>query len=331
MPRILWLLLVMAAPAAHAGAVLDRVRASGQVRCGLVSELEQYGKDDIHGSLVAVGVELCRAIVSATLPGKAAADATRLDAYPDEAHAYAALAQSHVDVAIGLTPTLLDATRRGVTFTSPFFLDGVTLLVRHNGPIHGVSDLRDRQVCYLDNTHGEDVLLRQIDARSGYVPFPFEEEGEEQAALVAGHCAAMVGAMSQLAAGRANFHGLRHAFDILPEMLSIDPAAAATDATDPQWARIVQATLSVEMAAWASGIDAAAAATTPRSAALDHLDRLGPPVGLDAAWASRTLAAVGNWGEALARATGPASEMNLPTGPNHLWSQGGLVVPPILE
>ena len=317
MTRLFALLVsgVLLAPAAWAGGVLDRVRAAGQVHCGLIGELELYGKTDIHGDLTAIGHELCRAVAIATIPSPTAA--MRIDTYPDEAHAYAALAQGHIDVAIGLTPTLLDATRRGVAFTTPFFLDGVTLMVRHDGPVHGVADLRGRQVCFLDNTHGEDVLLRRIDARSGYIPFPFEEEGEEQAALVTGHCAAMVGTMSQLAAGRANFHALRHAYDILPDLLSIDPAAAATDAADPEWARIVQATLSMELSAWAS---------KPA-----ELDRLGSSLCLDPAWASRTLGAVGHWGEVLARTTGPASELNLPAGPNRLWSQGGLFVPPILE
>lgn len=310
--------MVLLAPSAGAGGVLDRVRANGQVHCGLIGELELYGKSDVHGDLTAIGHELCRAVAIATIPSATAA--MRIDTYPDEAHAYAALAQGRVDVAIGLTPTLLDATRRGVAFTTPFFFDGVTLMVRHDGPVHGVADLRDRQICFLDNTHGEDVLLHQVDTRSGYIPFPFEEEGEEQAALVTGHCAAMIGTMSQLAAGRANFQGLRHAFDILPDMLSIDPAAAATDAADPEWARIVQATLSLELSAWS------AATETPKL-----LDRLGPSLGLDALWASRTVGAVGHWGEVLARTTGPASELNLPAGPNRLWSQGGLIVPPVLE
>ncbi len=328
---LLLALTVALAPAARAGAVLDRVRAAGQVHCGLIGELELYGKTDIHGDLTAIGYELCRAVAIATFPSATspgASAAMRVDTYPDEAHAYAALNQGRVDVAIGLTPTLLDAARRGVTFTNPFFLDGVTLMVRHDGPIHSVADLRDHQVCFLDNTHGEDVLLRRVDARSGYIPFPFEEEGEEQAALVNGHCAAMVGTMSQLAASRANFRAARHAFDILPDLLSVDPAAAATDAADADWARIVQATLAMELDAWNAAIDVTA---TPKPPALDHLDRLGASLGLDLAWASRTLGTVGDWGKVLARTTGPASAMSLPAGPNRLWSQGGLIVPPILE
>ena len=326
---LLFAMAILLAPAARAGTVLDRVRGAGVVHCGLIGEQELYGKTDIHGSLTDIGHELCRAVAVAVLPS--AAGTIQVDTYPDEAHAYAALAQGRVDVAIGLTPTLLDAARRHVAFTTPFFLDGVTLMVRHDGPVHAVADLRGHQLCFLDNTHGEDVLLHRIDARSGYIPFPFEEEGEEQAALVTGHCAAMIGAMSQLAAGRANFHALRYAYDILPDLLSIDPAAAATDAADPEWARVVQATLAMEISAWNSGIDAASVAADPKAPALDHLDRVGGPLGLDPAWATRTLGAVGNWGEVLARTTGPHSDMNLPAGPNRPWSQGGLIVPPILD
>ena len=54
-------------PAAKAGATLDNVRHAGTVGCGVVSELPEYNKEDLHGALDRLGLEICKAIAVAAL------------------------------------------------------------------------------------------------------------------------------------------------------------------------------------------------------------------------------------------------------------------------
>ena len=60
-----------------------------------------------------------------------------------------------------------------------------------------------------------------------YNPFPFQEEGEMEAAFVTGGCAAMAGDRTRLAATRVGFGEIAGKFRVLGETISKDPLAAA--------------------------------------------------------------------------------------------------------
>ena len=69
--------------------------------------------------------------------------------------------------------------------------------------------------------------------------FPFSEVGEMEAALVGARCDAQSHDVSELANGRAAFHGRRNDFDILPDRLTIDPLAPVVRNGDAEFARAV--------------------------------------------------------------------------------------------
>lgn len=318
----------MAATAAHAAGTLDAVRAAGSVSCGVLTEPDDYGRDDLHGALDDLGTDLCRAVAAAVL-----GDARRMRkvGLSDEAHGFAALQSGQIDLLLGATPSIAAAQRYGVAFTAPVFLDGVGLLVSRAGGARTLDDLAGKQVCFIGNTAAQ-TALEQAAARRhiAILPFPFEENGEMHAALVTGHCAAVADSASRLGVTRAGFHGRIADFAVLAERLTIDPMAPALRGGDAPWAGVVGAMTDALLIAEREGVTAADlhGGNDPASGAITG----GlPGIGIDHDWALRAIRAVGNYAELYDRDCGPESELGLKRGVNALWEHGGLLYPQLLR
>ena len=164
------------------------------------------------------------------------------------------------------------------------------------------------------------------------LPFPFEEDGEMDVALLRDHCAAIISSVSRLANTRASFHAEVKDFVVLPDRLSLEPMAPAFPQGDAQWAAVVDATINALLMAEAANIgkvDAGILRTT-EDPILRVLGGFVPGVDqtvVDDEWAIRAIEAVGNYGEVYVRDIGPGTAMDLPRGQNALWTQGGLIVP----
>lgn len=312
----------------QAGPVLDRVKSSGTLQCGVLKEPEDYGKADIHGALVALGTDLCRAVAAAVLGGPDKVAAVVLS---DENHGFAALQAGKIDLLLGASPSASSAVVYGLKFASPLFLDGEGLLVPRNAGIASFADLAGKHVCFIANTEAESTLDSEIARRKlEILPFPFEEEGEMQASLTAGRCDAVIDSVSRLAVARAGFSRKAEDFIILPDRLSVEPMAPAMSEGDPQWAALVGATIDALLLAEAGGITQRTTETvrTTEDPATRGLAGLAPGIGeatIDRGWALRAISAVGNYAELYERDCGAQSPLNLPRGPNALWNQGGLM------
>jgi general L-amino acid transport system substrate-binding protein len=319
------------APDAKAGATLDNVRHTGTVGCGVVTETPEYNKEDLHGGLDGLGLEVCKAIAVATL-----GDAAHMQpaSFPSEHEALLALQNGAVDVVVGVTPRASSVWAYGAQFGPPVFYDAQGIMVHREAGIAILADLAKRHVCYADGTDTEAVLAAAMQARGiAYFPYPFQEEGEMDAALVVGHCDAMSADLSRLAEKRSNFHAEAPEFVLLPDTFTLEPVAPAYRQGDAQWGAIVDWTVYALVQAEASGVTQANVAgmhdsTDPTVRQLLGLDLLtGRALGLDHDWAARTIAAVGNYGEIYARTAGPESPLRLPRGLNALWTSGGLMHP----
>jgi general L-amino acid transport system substrate-binding protein len=323
--------LVAATGAARADTTLQKVRTAGALTCGVVTEDADYGKADIHGGLDDLGSELCKALATAVLGPDAKAT---IVSFPIEQPALAALAAGKIDVLAGATPSATTSSVYGVSFAPPFFFDGQGFLVNRATGIASLRDLAGRTVCFIAGTENEEELNAVFAARGiSFRRFPFEERGEMDAALVTGHCDAVTSDISQLAQDRAGFHARKKDFVILPETITLDPAAPAVRADDMQWAAIVTWTLEALIQAEANGIVQANVAN-PRAGDDPTLRRLlgadraaAHALGLADDWAVATIAAFGNWGDIYARAVGPGTDYDLPRGQNALWRDGGLLYP----
>jgi general L-amino acid transport system substrate-binding protein len=164
-----------------------------------------------------------------------------------------------------------------------------------------------------------------------WLPFPFQEEGEMEAAFITGNCAAVTADVSQLAYERLAFKRMAKNFEILPDVIAKDPLAPTYTLDDPQWATIVNWTVEALIQAEESGITQANVSEMKKSddAVVRRLLGVqrgyGQFVGLDDAWAARVIEAVANYGEMFERDLGSGSVMKVPRGANNLWTQGGLM------
>ncbi len=189
-----------------------------------------------------------------------------------------------------------------------------------------------KKVCFLGGTEIE-VQLKSYMQREKIklLPFPFQEEGEMEAAFVTRNCAAVTADVSQLAYERLGFKGVAKDFEILPDVIAKDPLAPAYRLDDPQWAAIVNWTVEALIQAEESGVTQANLEEMKKSD--DEVIRrllgvhrgYGQLVGLDDAWAARVIETVGNYGEMFERDLGSGSVMKLPRGANNLWTHGGLI------
>ncbi len=328
---VLALALLLAAPAAHAGAVLDAVRARHQVHCGVVTDQDDFSYEDTHGNLAALGADLCKAVTAAAL----GADAKVIvSAYPDEPSALTALASGKIDMLGAATPSLQNRAHYPVTFGPTVLYDGQGFLVLTSSPIRTLADFAGKLICYMGSGSAESALVPAMKARGiKYIPFPFEEVGEMEAALVSGRCATITADVTQLANMRAAFLGQRHNYRLLAETITDDPAAPAYPAGDREWSQIVDWTVTALIQAEASGVTAANLETMrnsedPVTRRLLGTDR-GPvlALGLDREWSVRAIKAVGNFGEVYDRDVGAHSPLRLARGKTALWTQGGLLYP----
>ncbi len=320
------LAFLLVATSAQAGTTLDAVRKTHALSCGAMTATNDETKDDTHGDTSAFGADICRAV------GAAVHATVVVHAFPSEELAYKALDAGAIALFVGGTPNPGLARRYGVAYLRPVFFDGQGLLVHKDRGIHSMRDLAGKHVCFIGTTQAERHLADATRAEGiSIAPFPFEEIGEMEAALVGGSCDAETYDVSKLAAGRAAFHGRVHDFEILPDMLSLDPLSPAVRTDDAEFARVVDWVTAALVQAEISGVTQANASQMRASADTVVQELTGARKGLqwglylDDDWSLQAIRAVGNYGEVFARDLGARSVFRLTRGVNRPWTEGGML------
>jgi general L-amino acid transport system substrate-binding protein len=323
MNRFLALALLVCASHAHAGTVLDAALRTHTLNCGVITEPADETKDDTHGDLSAFDGEICRAVAAATHATVA------LHAYPSEALGYAALQHGQIALMVGGTPDPGLARRYNVTYLNPVFFDGQGFMVHRDRGFASLRDLGQKHICFIGTTDAETRLTVATQAAHISIgPFPFEEIGEMEAALVGGGCDAETHDVSRLAADRAGFHGRIADFVILPDRLTLDPLAPVVASGDAEWGRVVDWVTGALVQAEIDGVtranvDQMRKSPDPTVQTLAGA-RPGPQWGLflQPDWSARAIGAVGNYGEIYARTIG---RLGLERGVNRPWTEGGML------
>ncbi len=338
---------LLATTATHAQ-TLAHIRETKTLRCAIDQETPEYTTTDDHGPRVSFDTDLCRAVAIAIL-GPSARIVTTF--YPDDVTAAEALRTLQVDLIPTQTLDLTHATDSAFTFTPPILYDGVGFLVPIAAHLTSAAQLDNKKICFLDQTEVELSLRAWFTQQHlHFVPFPFQEEGEMEAAYVTNNCTALAGDLTRLASIRLGFGPLATRYELLPGQISQDPLAAASLSSDQAFATIVRWTIEVllnaealnlttkelssrpnpEQAQRAEGVvERPAVAFSDSTAAilLGQTQEIGARLNLDNAWATQVLSAVGNYGEIFIRDLGEQSPIKLPRAQNRLYTQGGLQVP----
>jgi general L-amino acid transport system substrate-binding protein len=321
--------------AAHAGAndapsTLSSVKSTGVLQCGVIREAEDYSKAEVHGNRAAFDIDICKAIAVGVLGEQ---QRTLFLTYPDEPTAIQALLAGKIQVVASATPNFANISEMGVAFSPVILMDGQGFLVNKRFRISTPKDLAGQKVCFVSGTSvGENLALFAQREQIGLIPFPFEEQGEMEAAMYTANCAAMTTDITQLANTRARYRDRASDFDILAGSITSDPLAVAYARGDLQWASVVNAIVSAVIQAEQSGItaanidqrrmdsnDPAVRFYFAKGSGVANLLQLKPD------WATNVVKAVGNYGELYERDLGDKNPLNIPRGQNNLWDKGGVI------
>jgi len=308
---------------------LSRARAAGVLRCGIDAEEAEYTTTDDNGNREAFDADLCRAVAVAVLGKDAQARVTR---YPDDSTAMKALASGEVELVATLPDDFTHSVRTHLTLTRPVLWDGVGFLAPEGSPVTRARQLSGKKICFIAETKVEEsVRAWFVREHLEFVPFPFQEEGEMQAAFATGNCGALAGDRTRLAQNRAALARHGRPVRLLPETISKDPLAAAVRDYDPQWAAIVSWAMEALVEAEEDGVTQANV-----KAKLAHSDsdpvlrflfggshQIGSAIGLDNDWVVHVIETTGNYGEIYERDLGSGSPMQLLRGENNLRIHGG--------
>jgi general L-amino acid transport system substrate-binding protein len=317
-------------------ATLARVRASGVLRCGIDVEQAEYSTSDDHGNRQAFDADLCRAVGVAVL-GKNA-QITMMH-FPDDRTSMQALTNGDVDLIATLTDDFTHGVGTHIEFTRPVLWDGVGFLLPANSKVTTARQLTGKKICFIAETTEEESLRAWFDHEHlSFVPFPFQEEGEMQAAFATGNCGALAGDQTRLAQLRTALFLHQQRSRLLPDRISKDPLASATLDNDPKWAAIVNWVMEALVQAEESGVTKRnvsrmrALAASPECVnptlrfLLGGSHEIGSALQLEDDWVVQVIGATGNYGEIYERNLGAASGVKLPRGENKLRAGGGMMM-----
>lgn len=319
---------LVASVSAHAG-TLETIKARGVLVCGVNVGVQGFSTPDNKGIYHGLDVDYCRALAAATLgdPNKVRYVST---SYLTR---FVAVQSGEVDVlARNVTITMARETNLGLIGVAVDFYDGQGFMVPVKMNIDSAKKLDGATICVLSGSTSE-VNLADFTRRQGIKiePILLDSMDTMGSAYQSGRCDAMTTDASQLAVLRVSKMQDPAAQVILPERISKEPLGPFVRQGDEPWQLIAKWTFSALVAAEELGVTQANVDQMRDSKdpdirrLLGTEPGLGKSLGLDEAWASNAIKAVGNYGEMFDRNLGKGSDIGLPRGLNDLWTKGGLM------
>lgn len=331
---VLTAVLATATVGAHAGAVLDQVKARGHVLCGVNTSAPGFAAVDSQGRWSGLDVDTCRATAAAVL-----GDAQKVKFIPlSSPQRFTALQSGEIDVlARNTTWSLTRDASLGVVFAAINYYDGQGFMVSKKLKVKNAKQLNKATVCVQTGTSSVQPLADYFAAnKMTYKPVMFDTTEATQGAFLAGRCQVYTTDMSDLAGLRTRSRNPDDLM-ILPDTISKEPLGPSVRRGDDEWFQIVRWSFYAMVEAEENGVTRAnidqlrATSTNPQVKRLvGSGDDTGKLLGLDKDWSYRIIKQVGNYGESWTANFGPKTPMNLPRSLNNLWTKGGLMyAPPI--
>lgn len=319
--------------AAVAGPVLDAVRERGSLVCGVSEGIPGFSAPDSEGTWQGLDVDFCRAMAAAIFGDAGKVEFRSLTSQ----NRFTALQAGEVDVLSRTTTmTLTRDTQLGLEFGPIMFYDGQGFMVPASLGVATAADLEGATVCMQTGTTNElNVADFFRSVGKTFSPLAIEDVNElNNAFFTSGRCDVYTGDTSGLAAWRSSLAANVTDYVILPELISKEPLAPAVAQGDAQFSDIMRWTAFALIEAEERGITMANVEEMKSSedpavqSLLGTIPGNGAALGLDEAWASNIIAAVGNYGEIFERNVGKDTPLGLDRGVNALWNEGGLLYAP---
>lgn len=320
-------------PLALGSQTLDKVRASGAVRCGVSEGLAGFSLRDSKGHWQGFNVDFCRAVAAATL-----GSTEKVHFVPvTTANRFPILLSRQIDLLMrNTTQTFEREAALGVHFAGIYYHDGQAFMVSRASGIRTITELQGATICVAKgSTHEANLADYYLQRSWTYKPLVKETLPGMQAAFFGGQCQALTSDRSQLAAMRLSAPGGPQEYDILPEIISQEPLGPVVRRGDEEWLTLVKWVLYALIEAEERGITQTNVRilknTSPDPGLRRFLDSDGLPeksLGISPGWVVRVVEAVGNYGEIFERHLGSHSKLKLDRGLNRLSTQGGLMYSP---
>ena len=321
--------LVTGQAPAKAGAILDAIKARGQLVCGIHNGIAGFALPDSRGVWQGLDVDLCRGLAVALFN-----DPNKVRFQPlSSSMRFTALGSGEVDVLFRTsTATMLRDVTLGVRVLSTYFYDGHGFMVKANAGITKAAEMGGATVCLIQGTTNEQVTADFFRAQKlQFSPVLFERTDQAAAALQAGRCDSFGTDASQLAAVRSAMPKPDD-WTILTERFSKEPYAPYIRRGDDEWHDVVRWYVNAVIEAEEQGITRANVEEMRKTATNPNTQRLlgvtpelGESLKLDRNWAFNVVKTMGNYGEIYERTMGPKTPVGLARGPNELWTSGGLL------
>jgi len=322
---------------AESGETLKTAQERGTLLCtGHNGSFKGFAEVDDKGNWQGLDIDLCRALAAAVLGSSEAVQFVPIS----WAQRFPAIQSGDVDVIIKATGwTFGRDTDIGLQFSRPYFIGGTQLVVRKDLGATSTADLDGGTVCVEGGTSTERTVANYMQAMGIEVDMvPFEKSEETLAAYFSRRCDAYAGWGPNLAVVRNDAPDGAENHMILPDVLEMEPTAAAMRQGDDNWVDVVNWTFSSLLMAEENGITQAnvdeikANPPTPAIAKLLGVTPgMGSQLGLSDDWVYTMIKEVGNYGEIFERSLGHDSSYNLDRGLNGLWSDGGLFYALVLD
>lgn len=323
---------VAAAPSGY-GTIVQRVIDRGSVICGGRTDLAGFGFLDDNGRNVGLDIDFCRAVAAALFGDPEAIEVVPLSA----AERGPALQTGEIDILSRNATWTSTRDAQWGNFTSVWFYDGQGFMVPTASGITSIEELDGATVCVTSGTTTELNLADAFRQRGlDFTAVTFEDTATVYGTYEEGRCDATTSDKSQLASVRSGFAD-PSAHTILDITISKEPLTPAVPSGDDQWFDIVKVVVWGLIDAEELGVTQANVDEMMNGDNVEVRRMLGvegdwgqADLGLPPDAIAQAIRAVGNYGEIYDRYLGP-DELNIPRGPNNLWSNGGILYAPPLR
>ena len=328
------LVLGVTAGTAVAGPTIDAIKQRGTLVCGVHTGLTGFSAPDKAGKYAGHDVDFCKALAAAILGSEDKVKYVPLTAQ----QRFTALQSGEIDIlSRNTTWNSKRDTTMGSVFAGVWFYDGQAFVVntKKNPKVKKLAELNKASICVETGTTTERNLADYARAKKlTFKPVVFEGQEATEKAFQSGRCDAYTTDASGIAAMLVNLPS-KADYTVLPDIISKEPLGPMLRRNDQEFFAIVRWMIFALQQAEESGVTKANVAQMKKESKDPAIQRLtgatgevGKGLGLDADWAVRAIAAVGNFGEIYDRNIKP---LGLSRGPNALWNKGGLMYPMPLD
>jgi general L-amino acid transport system substrate-binding protein len=311
------------------GGRLEVIKERGKVICGCNAELPGFGYLNPEGEFEGFDIDFCKAIAAAVFGDPGAVEYRPLTA----AERLPALQTGEIDVLLrNTTWTLTRDAANDLDWAAVTFYDGQGMMVPVASGFKTLEDMDGATVCSTTGTTTEMNLADAFRSRGlDFTPLLFEKTQDTATAYEEGRCDGQTSDKSQLAALRSAMAAPEEHV-ILDVTMSKEPLGPLTAHGDNEWNDIVRWVVWGTIEAEESGVssenlDEMLNSDVPTIKRLLGVEgEMGDALGIPNDFMVNVIRAVGNYGEIYDRWLGPDG-LDIPRGPNELWTNGGLLYP----